>query len=76
MRNTTARRQQEGLEIFYAQHEPIARPEQERAGLVLKTAINICAENDLTVNETIKYLDNQFECIDFITFDDLDTFYC
>ena len=43
---------------------------------LLKKAINICAKNDFTVSETIDYLNEQFDCIDYISFDDLETFYC
>lgn len=43
---------------------------------LLKKAINICAKNDFTVSETIDYLNEQFNCIDYISFDDLETFYC
>ena len=43
---------------------------------LLTKAINICAKNDFTVSETIDYLNEQFDCIDYISFDDLETFYC
>ena len=43
---------------------------------LLKKAINICAENNYSVEQTLKYIDEQFNCIDFASFSDLETFYC
>ncbi len=43
---------------------------------LLKKAINICASNNFTINETLDYIDLQFNCIDFNTSEDLNTFYC
>lgn len=45
-------------------------------GELLKRAINICADDNLTVQQTLYYLDEQLQCIDYSTFDDLFTFYC
>ena len=43
---------------------------------LLKKAINICADNNFSLEETIKYIEDQFNCVGFVTFDDLFTFYC
>lgn len=43
---------------------------------LLKKAINICAENNFNVTETLNYLEEQFNCINFTSFSDLKTFYC
>lgn len=43
---------------------------------LLKKAINICAQNNYDVVGTINYLREQFDCVDFVTFDNLNTFYC
>ena len=43
---------------------------------LLKKAINICAENNFNVTETLNYLEEQFNCINFTSFSDLETFYC
>ena len=43
---------------------------------LIKKAINICADQNLTLNATINYIQEQFNCIDFTTSDDLFTFYC
>ena len=43
---------------------------------LIKKAINICADNNFSLNETIKYLDEQFNCLDFVTLSNLETFYC
>lgn len=43
---------------------------------LLKKAINICAEQNFTLDETIKYIEDQFNCVSFVTFNDLFTFYC
>lgn len=43
---------------------------------LLKKAVNICAKNNCSVSETVKYLQDQFNCVDFVTFDNLNTFYC
>lgn len=43
---------------------------------LLKKAINICADNNFSLEETIKYIEDQFNCVSFVTFDDLFTFYC
>ena len=45
-------------------------------GELLKRAVNICADENLNVQQTIYYLDEQLKCIDYYTFDDLFTFYC
>lgn len=43
---------------------------------LLKKAINICASNNYSVEQTVNYIDEQFNCVDFVAFDDLETFYC
>lgn len=43
---------------------------------LLTKAINICAEKDFNILQTKFYLENQFNCIDFVEDDDLKTFYC
>lgn len=43
---------------------------------LLKKAINICAENNFSVNETLNYIDEQFNCLDFVSLSDVETFYC
>lgn len=43
---------------------------------LLKKAINICAENNFSVHDTLKYIEEQFNCIDFATDSNLETFYC
>lgn len=43
---------------------------------LIKKAINICASNNFTVNETLNYIDEQFNCLDFASLSDLETFYC
>ena len=43
---------------------------------LLKKAINICADNNYTVEQTLHYIDEQFNCLDFANFTDLETFYC
>lgn len=43
---------------------------------LLKKAINICADNNYTVEQTLHYIDEQFNCLDFASFTDLETFYC
>lgn len=43
---------------------------------LLKKAINICAENNFNVIETLSYLDEQFDCVEYTSFSDLETFYC
>lgn len=43
---------------------------------LIKKAINICAENDYTVSETVGYLEEQFGCVELCTFDNVNTFYC
>jgi len=42
---------------------------------LLKKAINICADNNFDLNEILKYLDEQFNCLDFASLSNLDTFY-
>lgn len=43
---------------------------------LLKKAINICAENGQDVSETIEYIRFQFNCVELVNFNDLNTFYC
>lgn len=43
---------------------------------LLKKAINICADNNYTVEQTLDYIDEQFNCLDFVNFTDVETFYC
>lgn len=44
---------------------------------LLKRAINICADDNLNIKETLEYLDEQLRCIDdFTSADNLFTFYC
>lgn len=43
---------------------------------LLKTAINICAEKNLSIQDTLQYIDRQFNCLDFVTLSDVETFYC
>lgn len=45
-------------------------------GELLTKAVNICADKEMNVQQTIYYLKEQFDCIEFATFDDLFTFYC
>ena len=42
---------------------------------LLKKAINICAANKYTINAIINYIEDQFNCLDFVTFSNLETFY-
>lgn len=44
--------------------------------VLLKKAINICADNNFTIHETLKYIEDQFNCISFTSLSDLETFYC
>lgn len=44
--------------------------------VLLKKAINLCADNNYTINETLEYIDDQFKCISFTSLSDLETFYC
>lgn len=43
---------------------------------LLKKAVNICAENNYDVAQTVKYIQEQFNCVEFTTFSDLNTLYC
>lgn len=43
---------------------------------LLKKAINICADNQLDINQTLDYIDEQFNCLDFASLGNLETFYC
>lgn len=43
---------------------------------LLKKAVNICADNNYDINKTLNYIDEQFNCLDFASLSDLETFYC
>ena len=43
---------------------------------LLKKAVNICAEKNYNVADTVKYVQEQFDCVEFTAFGDLDTLYC
>ena len=42
---------------------------------LIKKAINICAANNFDANQIINYLEDQFNCLDFASFSNLETFY-
>ena len=43
---------------------------------LLKKAVNLCAEKSYNVADTVNYIQEQFDCVEFTAFSDLDTLYC